>query len=44
MSHPMTISVCGKEEVSLNLPGTESLLYLLGTDKTYKDIKAYFKS
>ena len=26
-SHPMTISVCGKEEVSLNVEGTEALLY-----------------
>ena len=44
MSRPMTISVCGKEEVSLNEIGTEALIYSLGTAKTIKDIKTLFKS
>jgi hypothetical protein len=43
-SHPMTISICGKEEVSVSIKGIEALYYDIGSAKTTVDVKAFFKS
>ena len=43
-SHPMTISICGKEEVSVSIKGIEALSYDIGSAKTTVDVKAFFKS
>ena len=43
-SHPMTISICGKEEVSVNIKGIEALSYDIGSAITNVDVKVYFKS